>query len=183
MKILAVSDSHNGYTFGGFFDKTKNADIVVHLGDGDRDKADLAAVLMHKRAEHLTVLTDRFLPDTAAGVGSLMHNIPFYALRGNCDFSGLPEVIFQAGNFNVLALHGDRFFVKSDLSYLRRYAENKNADIVLYGHSHIPSIDWLDGRLFVNPGSLCRPRDGYKPTYCVIDIDGDKIYPELKEYK
>ncbi len=157
MKILAVSDSHNGYTFGGFLDKTKNADIVVHLGDGDRDKADLAAVLMH--------------------------NIPFYALRGNCDFSGLPEVIFQAGEFNVLALHGDRFFVKSDLSYLRRYAENKNADIVLYGHSHIPSIDWLDGRLFVNPGSLCRPRDGYKPTYCVIDIEGDKIYPELKEYK
>lgn len=154
MKILVLSDSHNGYSFGGFLEETKGCDIVVHLGDGDRDKADLKSVL----------------------------SVPFYALRGNCDFSGLPEIKFNAGKFSVLALHGDRFFVKSDLSFLRRYAEDKNADIVLYGHSHIPSIDWFDGRLFVNPGSLCRPRDGYKPTYCIISIDGDNIRPELKEF-
>lgn len=154
MKILVLSDSHNGFSFGKFLSTVNGADIVVHLGDGDRDKADLAAVL----------------------------NVPFYALRGNCDFSGLREAYFAAGKFNILALHGDSFFVKSDLSYLRRYAEDRNADIVLYGHSHIPSIDWFDGKLFVNPGSLCRPRDGYKPTYCVIDINGDKICPELKEF-
>ncbi len=153
MKIAVLSDSHNCADFGRFLSLCEQCDITVHCGDGDRDKEDLHSVFRGK----------------------------IYTVRGNCDYFGENEVVFYADNLKVLALHGHTFGVKTGLGALRSYAEKIGADIVLYGHSHIPSADWIDGRLFVNSGSVGKPKNGYKPTYCIINIKDGKIYPEFKE--
>lgn len=153
MKIAVLSDSHNGIGFGKFLTMCEKCDVIVHCGDGDRDKEDLQNVFSGK----------------------------VYTVRGNCDYFGFDEEIFYAENFKVLALHGHAYGVKTDLGLLRTYAEKIGADIVLYGHSHIPSADWIDGRLFVNPGSVSKPQRGYNATYCMIEIKNGKIYPEFKK--
>ena len=54
--------------------------------------------------------------------------------------------------------------MKSGLDSLRYAAEEQNADIVLFGHTHMPFESYMDGRRFFNPGAL---RDG---RYGLLDI-------------
>ena len=37
---------------------------------------------------------------------------------------------------------------------LKYKAEEVNADIVCFGHSHVLGAEVIDGRLFLNPGSI-----------------------------
>ncbi len=155
MKIAVLSDSHNSIKFAPFLEIAKNYDAIIHCGDGSRDRGDLESLFEKK----------------------------FYGVKGNCDFSGTEELFFELSGKKILVTHGHLYGVKTDLSRLRYKAEQLNADLVLYGHSHIPSIDFYDGRIFVNPGSLTMPNREYKPTYCEIVINDGKIIPTLKEYK
>ena len=57
--------------------------------------------------------------------------------------------------------------------------EDIDADIVLVGHTHVPSVQSLGSRLVVNPGSLGQPKTGSPEARYAIWEDG-KI--ELKSY-
>jgi protein phosphatase len=57
--------------------------------------------------------------------------------------------------------------------------ENIGADIVLVGHTHVPSVQSFGSRLVVNPGSLGQPKTGSPEARYAIWEDG-KI--ELKSY-
>jgi predicted phosphodiesterase len=57
--------------------------------------------------------------------------------------------------------------------------ENIDADIVLVGHTHVPSVQSFSSRLVVNPGSLGQPKTGSPEARYAIWEDG-KI--ELKSY-
>ena len=51
-------------------------------------------------------------------------------------------------------------------------ARARNADIVLYGHTHIPSVDQGDDIIAVNPGSISQPRQpGRQPSYILMELD------------
>ena len=44
-------------------------------------------------------------------------------------------------------------------------------DLVVYGHDHIPAAAWVDGTLFLNPGSASAPHeedDG--PTVAIVSV-------------
>ena len=48
----------------------------------------------------------------------------------------------------------------------------KGADIVMFGHTHIPVIDYDDDIIALNPGSLSHPRqEGHQPSYILMEID------------
>jgi putative phosphoesterase len=47
-----------------------------------------------------------------------------------------------------------------------------DADIVLFGHSHQPRIQWENGRLLFNPGSPTQPRFSRSTSYGILTIDG-----------
>lgn len=57
--------------------------------------------------------------------------------------------------------------------------EGINADIVLVGHTHVPSVQSFGPRLVVNPGSLGQPKTGSPEARYAVWQDG-KI--ELKSY-
>ena len=72
-------------------------------------------------------------------------------------------------------------FSAPDLEWKASAAEarNKDADVVIYGHTHCPQITYVDDIAIVNPGSISYPRqEGRKPSYLVIDVDrfGDLHY-------
>ena len=48
-----------------------------------------------------------------------------------------------------------------------------HGDIFLSGHTHVGSIEKIQGKIIANPGSISKPRGGSKKSY--ITIDKDKI--------
>ena len=58
---------------------------------------------------------------------------------------------------------------------LRHLAQTTGADIVVTGHSHIPMVRECVGTMFVNPGSVGRPRDGAEASYALLDLPSMKV--------
>jgi len=55
-------------------------------------------------------------------------------------------------------------------SRLRHLALESGAEIVVTGHSHVPMARECAGTVFVNPGSVGRPRDGPEASYALLDF-------------
>jgi len=52
------------------------------------------------------------------------------------------------------------------------YQSFKNVDIIIYGHTHRPTIEYYNNVLMINPGSLTRPRtQEKKSTVAILCID------------
>src|SRR5690554_3698912 len=77
---------------------------------------------------------------------------PFLCVHGNCDISRFPkELFFQVEGVKILVLHGHQHSVKYSYDVLYYYAKEKGANLVLFGHTHSPTIYEYDNITFVNP--------------------------------
>jgi putative phosphoesterase len=57
---------------------------------------------------------------------------------------------------------------------LSRIAESADADLLVFGHTHLPYVKDVDRTLFVNDGSVGKPKDGdTRAGYAVFDIGTD----------
>ena len=57
---------------------------------------------------------------------------------------------------------------------LREEAEQRSADIVMFGHTHRPHLEVYNDITMLNPGSLSYPRQRpRKRSYMVMDIESD----------
>jgi putative phosphoesterase len=55
-----------------------------------------------------------------------------------------------------------------------RLADTSEADVLVFGHTHKPYTKRLKGVLFVNAGSVGKPKDGDpRACYALIDTSGD----------
>ncbi|HIP17550.1 MAG TPA: YfcE family phosphodiesterase [Methanothermococcus okinawensis] len=108
-----------------------------------------------------------------------------FAVKGNTDYLDLPrEIITNIGNFNVGIIHGDQIEPRGDLLKMKYYTIEKNLDILISGHTHIPLIkeiiiDELNKKiLLLNPGSPTVPR-GYAKTIMKVEIKNNSVKPIL----
>ena len=95
----------------------------------------------------------------------------FFIVLGNNDFyQGKHELLVTIDSLVFYIVHGNRHDVNYTLDYLTQTAREKHADVVCFGHTHIPYFD-QDGKLtLINPGSLSLPRGHYrKGTFCIFD--------------
>lgn len=142
MRILVLSDSHGSrMNVERAINSQPNAEVVIHLGDGRRDY-DEQQILQR---------------------GKL-----FVAVKGNNDF-GSPLSYDETRTFDskkFFMTHGHRYNVKYTVDNLINVAEENDIDVVLYGHTHIPKIEFFNGKYYVCPGSI----GGWEPTYATIDI-------------
>lgn len=151
MRILVVSDTHgDGYALQNALWQQPEAKIVFHLGDGAREMEAVAA--------------DN--PDRT-----------FYGVRGNCD-SERCELLGNreetVGGRRIFFTHGHLWSVKFGLTRVAYAARERQADILLFGHTHQPLSLYDDGLYLVNPGSL-----GYDKRYATVDIVPGGILPIL----
>ena len=144
----------------------------------------------HGRSERLIEVLNReqpelcfFLGDGARDLEAARTQFPrlvFYAVRGNCDLrSRLPqELVCAVGGVTVFVAHGHRYEVKHDhsLRALRRAAREADADVVLFGHTHLPALERHAVVLFLNPGSL----GGVRRSYGVLTLEDGRVRAELK---
>ena len=98
---------------------------------------------------------------------------------------------FKDGDFDITAFHyptnrGGRFKnmkylpSRDDLNYL--FGEEKG-DIFLFGHEHTGSLDEIDGRYFLNFGTLGNFLQKDAARFGMLEIDGEKIAYKLKKKK
>lgn len=86
------------------------------------------------------------------------------------------EIRFEADGRRVLLVHGsprkinEYLFEDRPLSSFQRLAASSNADIIVYGHTHKPYTKLVDDVLFVNVGSVGKPKDGdWRACYAILD--------------
>lgn len=86
------------------------------------------------------------------------------------------EIRFDADGKRVLLVHGsprrinEYLFEDRPLSSFQRLAASSNADIIVFGHTHKPYTKSVDGVLFLNVGSVGKPKDGdCRACYAVLD--------------
>lgn len=78
--------------------------------------------------------------------------------------------------YHVLMTHASPFSIndyvyEDDLEKQEEIADNLDEDIILFGHTHYPYYKKVNGKLFINPGSVGRPKDGdNRASYCVIEF-------------
>lgn len=95
-------------------------------------------------------------------------------VAGNNDFfSELPgELTFKIGALQVWVTHGHHYYVSMGTEFIIEEARARGVDVVMYGHTHRPSIEYRAGIVVLNPGSLSYPRqDGRRPSYIVMETD------------
>lgn len=100
----------------------------------------------------------------------------FYMVPGNGDFAAdLPIAREETfGGKRFFFTHGHHYRVKYGLQTLELAARERQADIALFGHTHRPEEQYLDGLLLFNPGSLA---DGH--AYGLIDVTPAGILTSL----
>ena len=107
--------------------------------------------------------------------------LPFYAVRGNCDWrsSLSASIVCTVGGVCVFATHGHLYEVKHepDLDSLLRAAEEAGASLALFGHTHHAALEERGGITFLNPGSIGR---SVRPAYAVLTLDRARFRAELK---
>lgn len=143
VRIVAVSDTHGRLSpLERVAERVRDCDLLVHLGDGVAEAHELQL----------------FYPDRR-----------IVCVGGNGDWSSTePETKeLIIGGKRLFLCHGHTFGVKHGLDRLVRAGKNRQADLVLFGHTHTPFFHVEDGLTIVNPGSLGR---GFPPSYAVIDI-------------
>ena len=154
MRVLVVSDVHGD--FRGLcqaIEQQPTAKTVFFLGDGLRQAEDAADLY----------------PDRT-----------FYTVPGNCDFGADAIPIRQetVGGKRFYFTHGHRHDVKYTLYRLELAAREAEADIALFGHTHNPYEEYVDGLYLFNPGSL-----RYGRTYGYVDIVGDRLITAVVELR
>lgn len=150
MKILVLSDSHGNFGNMVLAAEQTLPDMIFHLGDFWRD-------------------------------GEALHDtfpaLPFYQVPGNCDFRSAesPELLLTVLGKRILLCHGHTFGVKQSLLRTGYAAEEQQADLFLFGHTHRPLVDRRGSTLFLNPGSIGDP---VRPSYGIVTLEGSKLDAE-----
>ena len=121
----------------------------------------------HPTASHVL-----FCGDGAKDLVKMISLFPkkiFLNVRGNCDglYGALDvpeERLFTLFGHKILLLHGHTVGVKGGVGFAAAYAAKNGADILIFGHTHLPyegrvTVGEYDVHLF-NPGSIGSPRNG-----------------------
>lgn len=162
MKIIVCSDIHGSERFArelfNYVDKN-DVDKVIILGDlyynGPRN--DLP--INYSSKEVVKILND--------------HKNKILAIKGNCD----AEVDEMVSEFPLAELMRIELFGKRAILTHGHHMSFDNLpieafDIFMQGHTHKSRLEKINGVIFINPGSISLPKDGY---HSFIEMDEKNI--------
>ena len=152
MTILIASDAHrNTAQLRDVILRSSPLDMLIYLGDAEGGEESIRRTCLERN------------PDCE-----------IHMVRGNCDFFGdLPEEKEIAiGPYKAFLTHGHLYGVSGGPGRLLREAKERGAQIAMFGHTHRPFLETMDGITLVNPGSITLPRqDGRRRSYILMEID------------
>lgn len=151
MEILVLSDTHLQNAAGipsAVLSAAQRADHILHAGD--LSVAEVVAVLQ------------RFAPTTV--------------VHGNVEasecFDAFPQTIdAEVAGIRVGMVHDAG---PSEGRHSRLTREFPSAQLIVYGHTHVPEISHLaNGVVILNPGSSTQRRRQPKHTFAWVSVGGD----------
>lgn len=158
MKIVVISDTHgNNKDVIEKISENKKPDLIFHLGDYVEDGIKISKVF---------------------GIKAII-------VRGNGDM-GLTKYnedeLIEIKGKKIFLTHGHKYNVSNGLTNLYYKALELGADVVLFGHTHIPINIKENGIIMMNPGSPSLPRgnNGTK-TFGIVEIKSE-IKTEIIEF-
>lgn len=154
-KVLIMSDSH-GWKEEVLTIKNRHhyeVDVMIHCGDSELE------------------------PDSKELEG-------FQAVRGNMDFDmDFPtEKEVQTGSLHFLVVHGHLHQTNSTYMNVQYRAQEIGANVVCFGHSHIPVAEKIGEILYINPGSIRQPRVQLPGSYAILSADDDLKNVQIDYY-
>ena len=161
MKLLIASDIHgSSYYTKLLFDRIEEfkPDRILLLGD----------LLYHGPRNALPQEYDTSV------VLNLLNSVSnkILAVRGNCD-SEVDQMVLNfpmMSDTSAIYAEGNLIF----MSHGHRYNPQNlppvgTGNVLLFGHTHVPTIDCVDGVLCLNPGSVSIPKGGSVNSYLTYD--------------
>lgn len=150
MLIGLISDTH-GLLRPEVHDALAGVELILHAGD---------------------VCSDTILDE-------LMLIAPVYAVYGNCDDPWTPglsqKIEMELGGLRVHVSHGHELGRPKPAQVAAAY----DADVIVYGHTHIPKIERIGSRLVVNPGAAGPKRFSLPATVARLTIVEGRAEAEL----
>lgn len=150
MKIGLISDTH-GKLRSQVLELFDGVDLILHAGDiGDA-----------------SIITEL---ETLA---------PVHAVHGNTDDSRLSTrygetVDITVVGVRVVVTHGHRIGSPTPPLLRRMFPA---ADVIVYGHTHVPLVDRDAGTLVINPGAAGPARFKLKPSVALLDLPALIVTP------
>jgi putative phosphoesterase len=158
MKIGVMSDTHGNIdNLEKAVEVLKNlgAEKLIHLGDNYTDVAETGEDMMQ-----------------VPGVFSDEYQKPSIPNRRIENFNGWRVLLTHTVSAHENDLPDD---IKPE-----ECIEEKTVDMVLYGHTHIPSARQKHGVVYVNPGHLKdEDKKGYPPTCACINLEEQRAQVKI----
>ena len=146
MKIIVVSDTNKDYKkYKSVVEKNLDADMIIHLGDGEHEFADVAKEFPQMN---------------------------FYYVGGEHDFGQHKSTeVIEADGYKFLCVHGHEHNVQGSLDPIVNEAKQRGCQVALFGHTHMYRTEFIDGIYIMNPGAIDSPRGKNPPTYGLVRTD------------
>jgi uncharacterized protein len=103
---------------------------------------------------------------------------PVYTVRGNVDQE---EWADQLPTTEIVEVGGVSLYVLHNLAELDLVPGAAGFQAVIFGHSHLPSIEWRSGVLYLNPGSAGPRRFNRPVSMALLEIKEGQLHPQLIE--
>lgn len=165
-EILVISDSHGATEKVKSILKEKGAmsDAMVFCGDG---VGDLCSILA--QATYDDELKNNIPPVIAVVQGN--NDSGAYIVRTQDESIKVPitQTITICGH-KIFLTHGHRFSLYTGTKSLVQAAQLEEAELVLYGHTHVALGERSNGMLTLNPGSCSHPRDRQLPCFATLRL-------------
>jgi uncharacterized protein len=151
MKIGVVSDTHSKVLPQKMLSDFKGVDLILHAGDF----CGLETLQVLKRINEVN------------------------AVYGNMDGSDLRKIlpksrIIELGDIRLGLFHGEGA-PKNLIDTVKAQFKGCKVDAIIFGHSHHPMNEMIDGILFFNPGSSTDQVFAPYQSYGILEINGKKI--------
>lgn len=164
MKYMIISDIH-----GGIYELNKILDIYFK-----------------EHCSKLLILGDLFnygfdlnREDIVNRLNLMRENI--IAVSGNCD-NNIKDILFDMPYINKINLNNKKITLTHGHLYTKDYLSKLDTNIIFIGHSHIASIETINNKLFINPGSISKSRRGensfaiiYEDKVTIRNLDNEII--------
>lgn len=148
MRVGLISDTH-GQLRARVLEVFDGVDVILHAGD----------------IGHPDIITE------------LAVVAPVHAVHGNTDSFELAtqyaEIVrLTLEGVNVALTHGHRLGAPTPKLLRRNFPE---ADIVVYGHTHVPLVDDGEKPMIINPGAAGPARFKLKPSVAILELPARSV--------
>ncbi|WP_041720360.1 YfcE family phosphodiesterase [Alkaliphilus metalliredigens] len=143
MKIGVLGDSHGGFENIGLAMKhLGHVNLIIHTGDHYRDRS--------------------YIEEN--------YHIKTIGVSGNCDQEGPDEVVQIIHGKKYFISHGHIYGVTHGINGIFYRGKELGADVVIFGHTHVPLNVKEEGMIILNPGSVSSPRGDSQKSCALMEI-------------